>query len=251
MQASSAGVTVDPVTSAARTTMTLFGDIERAFASLYPHRIPLALLAAAGAGLLLVVALRRGWHRIPARHPRAAVALTAVVLVVGAPVGWYLGSPLVVTTRLVEDAPAAALPSPGGAAVEETPPLAPPTSAAGDGPDASTAGPVPGGVRSGTFVGADEFHFGRGEALLVPTAGGGTTLRLQDFAVRNGPDLYVYLSPDPAGFTDGALELGLLKASEGSFNYEIPAGADLAQYASVVIWCRAFGVLFATATLTG
>ena len=52
------------------------------------------------------------------------------------------------------------------------------------------------------------------------------TLRLEDFSVRNGPDLFVYLSPDAAGYTDDALELGRLKATDGSFNYELPPGTD-------------------------
>jgi len=32
---------------------------------------------------------------------------------------------------------------------------------------------------------------------------------------------------------------GALKASDGSFNYEIPAGVDIDAVGSVVIWCRA------------
>ena len=44
-------------------------------------------------------------------------------------------------------------------------------------------------------------------------------------------------------------ELGALKASDGSFNYEVPAGADIGQFKSAVVWCRAFSVLFATAPL--
>ena len=49
---------------------------------------------------------------------------------------------------------------------------------------------------------------------------------------------------------------GALKASDGSFNYEIPAGVDIDAVGSVVIWCRSFSALcdrvaglFATASL--
>ena len=98
------------------------------------------------------------------------------------------------------------------------------------------------------FQGADEFHFGSGQALLVETAPGMYTLRFEGFSVRNGPDLFVYLSPAD-GYAAGALELGALKASDGSFNYEIPAGTDIGQFKSAVVWCRAFSVLFATAPL--
>jgi hypothetical protein len=84
-------------------------------------------------------------------------------------------------------------------------------------------------------------------ARLIETAPGQFTLRLEDFAVRNGPDLYVYLSPDATGYAEGAIELGRLKADRGNQNYAVPPGSDLAKVASVVIWCKQFAVLFATA----
>ena len=76
-------------------------------------------------------------------------------------------------------------------------------------------------------------------------------MRLEDFAVRNGPDLYVYLSPSADGYADDAIELGTVKADPGNQNYAVPAGAltDQARAASVVIWCKQFSHLFATAAL--
>jgi hypothetical protein len=103
--------------------------------------------------------------------------------------------------------------------------------------------------RSGSFSGADEFHFGRGTARLIETAPGGYTIRLEDFAVRNGPDLFVYLSPSAEGYADGAIELGSLKADRGNQNYDVPAATDVESVQSVVIWCKQFAVLFATAPL--
>lgn len=51
-------------------------------------------------------------------------------------------------------------------------------------------------------------------------------------------------------FDDGAyLDLGALKANKGDQNYVIPAGADLADYRSVSIWCARFAVSFAAAEL--
>jgi hypothetical protein len=67
--------------------------------------------------------------------------------------------------------------------------------------------------------------------------------------VRNGPDLFVYLSPSADGYAEGALNLGGLKATDGSFNYEVPEGTDISQFKSVIIWCRRFTVLFAVAPL--
>jgi len=72
---------------------------------------------------------------------------------------------------------------------------------------------------------------------------------LEDFSVRNGPDLFVYLSPDPKGYAKGAIELGRLKATDGSFNYSVPAGSSVAQIRSAMIWCRAFSVQFGAAQL--
>ena len=70
-----------------------------------------------------------------------------------------------------------------------------------------------------------------------------------DFSVRNGPDLYVYLSPDADDYDDGALELGKLKATDGAFGYDLPPGTDPADFASAIIWCKQFSHLFAVAPL--
>ena len=100
---------------------------------------------------------------------------------------------------------------------------------------------------SGEFAGTDDFHFGSGTASIIETAPGTYTLRLEDFSVRNGPDLFVYLSPDADGYVDEALELGRLKATDGSFNYALPAGTDPSDFASALIWCKQFAHLFAVA----
>jgi hypothetical protein len=96
-------------------------------------------------------------------------------------------------------------------------------------------------------MGTDDFHFGRGTATLIEIGPGRYHLRLEDFSVRNGPDLFVYLSPDADGYDKDALELGRLKATDGSFGYDLPDGADPAAYRSAIIWCKQFAHLFATA----
>jgi hypothetical protein len=58
------------------------------------------------------------------------------------------------------------------------------------------------------------------------------------------------VSPSAAGYVDGAIELGRLKADAGNQNYEIPASFDPSTAGSVVIWCRQFSVQFAVAPLT-
>ncbi len=216
----------------------IFGDLERLLAQLYPYRIPIAIGLAIGLAVLAYVARRRQWGSIVRRHPRPSLLVAVAVLAVGLPVGWILGSPLFIRSELSEDSPLAVAgtsPAPDAS----TPPSTPPLSAR---PDARV-------VLEGEFHGADEFHFGSGRALLVETAPGMYTLRFEGFSVRNGPDLFVYLSPAADGYAAGALELGALKASDGSFNYEVPAGTDIDRFKSAVVWCRAFSVLFATAPL--
>jgi hypothetical protein len=41
-----------------------------------------------------------------------------------------------------------------------------------------------------------------------------------------------------------------MKGNQGDQNYEVPETVDLAKYRAVTIWCRRFGVNFATAPLT-
>jgi hypothetical protein len=99
-------------------------------------------------------------------------------------------------------------------------------------------------------------HLGSGEAVVYQLADGSRILRLQNFSVENGPDLYVYLVPiDPVPSGSGSEiadfhSLGRLKGNIGDQNYDIPADLDLSQYKSVVIWCQAFAVPFSAAPLT-
>ena len=108
-------------------------------------------------------------------------------------------------------------------------------------------------VSRGELMGADDFHTGSGDVLLVIGPDGEVILRFQDYAVRNGPDLHVYLTPDPGGdvHVDGAISLGPVKATQGSVNYEVPADVDLDSFRAAVIYCVPFQVTFATAVLDG
>jgi hypothetical protein len=101
---------------------------------------------------------------------------------------------------------------------------------------------------TGSFVGVgDGIHDAQGVAKVIPIEGGGNVLRLEDLVVTNGPDLYVYLSTDKS--TSDFVNLGRLKANIGNQNYPIPDGTDISKYDTVLIWCRAFSVLFGSADL--
>ena len=225
-------------------------------------------LAGAVIGLAAIawVAVRLGWHETALQHRFITGAAIVLILAVTIPAGYYTISPLFDRETVCEASPipgagagsedcegvvlAAGSPTPAATdAADET--AAPTEAPATDAP--ATEAPTdaafePQVVAEGTFEGADDFHFGEGTALLIETEPGVYVLRFEDFSVRNGPDLFVYLSPDPDGYADDALNLGGLKGTDGAFNYDVPPGTDISQFESAVVWCEDFAVLFATAT---
>ena len=109
-------------------------------------------------------------------------------------------------------------------------------------------------VANGTFIHADpsdRVHYGSGKVSVYEK----TVFLESDFKVGPGPKYHVYLVPKAgvrkAEDVKGSMfvDLGRLRAFEGSQRYAIPAGVDLKQYPSVVIWCEAFGVLISPADL--
>ena len=222
--------------------------------------------------LLLVEA---GPRRYPLRWGAGAV-VAAVAIVVAGLVSYWLASPLWDEgTRLDEGLgfAVAGMPTPaamadGGAATSApatteapastaSPAAASPaatseaaTPAATEAP-AATASGQGSLVSMGELMGADMFHTGSGLVLLVRGPDGSLVLRFQDYEVRNGPDLFIYLTPDPDGdvHVDGAIELSEIRATSGNVNYELPDGVDPSTFRAAVIYCRAFSVLFAHAEL--
>ena len=106
----------------------------------------------------------------------------------------------------------------------------------------------------GQFRDADSLHKGSGSASLYRLADGQHVLRLEGFEVTNGPDLRVILSshPNPANGDEvhqGFVDLGALKGNVGSQNYALASAADPSAIRSVIVYCRAFGVIFSVASL--
>ena len=103
----------------------------------------------------------------------------------------------------------------------------------------------------------DAIHTGAGTATIYQLPDGRRILRFEGFTVTNGPDLFVYLSGHPEPRSSGELheiadiEIARLKGNVGDQNYELPADLDLAQFQSVVIYCKRFATVFSTATLAG
>jgi hypothetical protein len=173
----------------------------------------------------------------PGRMAGALLTVAALSVIV-----WYLGSPLFVRTYSNE-----ALPS--------VPPAGRTATAAAQPTALTTGSGLPVGPRilaAGELGYVDAIHNGKGPVRVVEV-GGKRFVRFDDVAITNAPDIHVYLSRDTGGKWDEgtSLYLGGLKATNGSFNYELPATADLASYQSVVVWCRAFRVLITWADLKG
>ena len=153
------------------------------------------------------------------------IIIAAVAGLVGFVAGnafWYLASPLWIDRVVSEELPAAL--------------------------QMSTA-------REGMFVDADSSHRGSGTAAIIELVGGTSVLRFTDFEVTNGPDLEVWLVKadtieKSSDVTDSEwVSLGQLKGNIGDQNYLIPEDVNADDFATVVIWCEQFSVLFASAAL--
>jgi len=109
-------------------------------------------------------------------------------------------------------------------------------------------------VATGTFIHAnpaDPVHWGKGKVSIYER-----TLFLEsDFKVGPGPKYHVLLVPKAGVRSEGDvdratwIDLGRLRAFEGSQRYPVPANVNLGDYRSVVIWCEQFGVLISPADL--
>ncbi|MFW9893360.1 MAG: DM13 domain-containing protein [Candidatus Thorarchaeota archaeon] len=102
---------------------------------------------------------------------------------------------------------------------------------------------------SGSLQEVDSAHTGSGTVQLVESDTGSQAIRFIDVSITNGPDLYVYLSKKSSfsGISDDPGEyvsLGLTPAVTGNFTVSIPDTVNGQDYASVLIWCQAFAVLF-------
>lgn len=107
---------------------------------------------------------------------------------------------------------------------------------------------------TGTFIHAapsDPIHWGRGKVSVYQRA----VFLEPDFEVGPGPAYHVYLVPKATIRSEDDMknvmfvDLGRLRAFKGSQRYAIPAGVNLKDYPSVIIWCERFGVLISPADL--
>lgn len=105
-------------------------------------------------------------------------------------------------------------------------------------------------LATGSFQDGALNYSGQGSFKIVEVDGK-VALKLQDdFAVDNGPDLFVYVSENSNPKDQGLAEfvsLGNLKKNSGAQVYVLPENWQ--QYKSVTIWCRAFNAVFSFAPI--
>jgi hypothetical protein len=177
-------------------------------------------------------------------------------IVVGAPIVWYLASPLFLNRVVSEGFPmSTGATVPEGMTqqqVEETMAAAAQTTTSASEAMPPAVSPAV-AVARGSFTGADGFHRGQGTAAVY-RVGDQLVLRLEAFQVTNGPDLHVILTAHAApksraDVQQEYLEIAKLKGNVGEQNYTLPAGLSLDRYRTVAIYCKPFHVVFATAPL--
>lgn len=156
------------------------------------------------------------------RHPRlSALAALVVAGALSVPIVAYVIVPALVKSTLVEDLPSAAPAATGGAAT----------------PASATVETI----AQGELVKINAVDYGSGVVRVV-RVGADRFVRFENVDIAGAPDMYVYLSDQADGRPGTFVDLGKLKATNGSFNHAIPASADLSRLRSVVVWCRQFSV---------
>ena len=113
--------------------------------------------------------------------------------------------------------------------------------------------PIPSGftgpLKQGTWQGVDNFHFAGGTATILRNGLGDFILRLENFHVRNGPDIHFFLSSDGT-VGPGDIDLGSVPATMGNYNVPIPPGVDVDGVNFALVLCVPANFLFASAPLS-
>lgn len=144
--------------------------------------------------------------------------LIAIVVIIILGIGYYLISPLFINIKADEAVP-----------ISNT-------------TDTLTDTPTPKeiDVKSAQIVGTSG-HEASGSVRIIDDDTD-AYIRYENFKTINGPDIYVYLAKDLDA--KEYVNLGKVKATEGNINYKIPTGINTENYKYVMVWCKAFGVLF-------
>lgn len=101
--------------------------------------------------------------------------------------------------------------------------------------------------KKGTFSGVAS-KTGSGSVTLTQNAEGANVVQLgDDFAVQEGPDLFVSFGNE--GEVDQDTLFSTLDAFSGKQEYTVPENIDVTKYSQVIIYCKEFSVVFSVASL--
>lgn len=185
------------------------------------------------------------------RNLRLVIAVIVLIPILA--IAWWLGSPLFISKSVSEDFPTQA----GGVTAVEIEQvmtiMAKTNEEMNEDMPAMNAEPTL--WASGSLRDGESFHKGSGQVNIYQLENDSYLLRLENLNVTNGPALHVYLSEHANPMngndieTNGFVDLSSLKGNMGNQNYEIPAGTDLSNIKSVVIYCKTFSVVFSVAAL--
>ena len=152
----------------------------------------------------------------------AKKTIVLILLVVGASIAWWLISPIWRVVERNDTRPNLSL----------------------DNQKESSSGPTINQLFQGNFqVRAHDVKGG----VSVFQSQNGKVLRFENFETINGPDLRIYLAADLNA--KDFIDLGPIQGTKGNINYNLPSNVDLSRYNKVLVWCRAFHVLFSYAEL--
>lgn len=99
---------------------------------------------------------------------------------------------------------------------------------------------------SGTLIGGEFGDKARGD-VSIEKVGASQYLVFNNFTSNNGPDIHVYLSKTigrNAAPPTEYIDLGLLKYTNGTFNYELQTLPDISTYKYVLVWCVQYRIQF-------
>jgi hypothetical protein len=99
-------------------------------------------------------------------------------------------------------------------------------------------------IYQGTFTGSA--HTTTGTVKLAKDASGKKYLVFDNFKTDSGPDLRVWLSEDLKGTNYAEISN---KVTNGTYQLDVDAGVDTEKKRKLLIWCKAFSVLFGSADL--
>ena len=115
---------------------------------------------------------------------------------------------------------------------------------------------IPARAVDSTLSGVDKFLDGKGKAGVFVNSEGRPSVRFTDFSVPDLPGLQIVLvasdnvkSGDDILAADAVL-VGPLESISGDQDYPLPEGIDIADYPTIAVWSRPYGLLVAQAKLT-